>query len=71
VARLNLITMCGTIRSLKSTFFSESFIFDLHGKFLFLAFAARRRNIFCIGLVVFLNLSLLSRYIYVVRVRKT
>ena len=37
--------MCGTIRSLKSTY-AASFIFDLHRKFVFLNFAARKRNIF-------------------------
>jgi hypothetical protein len=36
------ITMCGTIRSLKST----SFIFDSHRKFLFYDFATRKGIIF-------------------------
>ena len=39
------MTMCDTIRSLKSTY-AGSFIFDLHRKFLFLNFTARKRNIF-------------------------
>ena len=39
------ITMCDTIRSLKCTY-AGSFIFDSHRKFLFLDFAARKRNIF-------------------------
>jgi hypothetical protein len=34
------IGMCGTIRSLKSTY-TRSFIFDMHRKFLFLDFASR------------------------------
>ena len=43
--RLKFIIMCGTIRSLKSIY-AGSFIFDLHRKFLFLDFVARKRNIF-------------------------
>ena len=43
--RLKFITMCDTIRSLESTY-AGSFIFDLHRKFLFLDFTARKRNIF-------------------------
>jgi hypothetical protein len=39
------ITMCDTIRSLKCTY-AGSFIFDSRRKFLFLDFAARKRNIF-------------------------
>jgi hypothetical protein len=38
-------TMCDTIRSLKCTY-AGNFIFDSHRKFLFLDFAARKRNIF-------------------------
>ena len=41
-AEMKFITMCGTIRSLKSTY-AGSFVFDLH-KFC-LGFAARKRNI--------------------------
>jgi hypothetical protein len=37
--------LCGAIRSLKSTY-AGSFRFDLHRKFLFWDFAARKRNIF-------------------------
>ena len=47
--RLKFITMCGIIRSLKSTY-AGSFIIDFHRKFLFLDFAAREKNIF-LGLV--------------------
>ena len=39
------MTMCDTIRSLKSTY-AGSFISDLHRKFLFFNFTARKRNIF-------------------------
>ena len=45
VPRLEFVTMCDTIRSLKSTY-AGSFIFDFHRKFLFLEFAARKRSIF-------------------------
>ena len=37
--------MYGTIRSLKSTY-AEHFIFDLHRKFSFFDFAARKGNTF-------------------------
>ena len=43
--RLEFITTCGAIRSLKSTY-AGSFIFDFHRKFLFLDFAASKRSIF-------------------------
>jgi hypothetical protein len=38
--------MCGAIRRYLKSTWAGSFIFDLHRKFLFLDFAARKRNIF-------------------------
>ena len=44
---LKFITMCGTVRS---TYAQACFMFNLHGKFLFLDFTIPGRKIYVLGL---------------------